>query len=69
MIRNYSPPPQNLRVFTMIERLASLYHQCFTQVAGWFHGTDLLTQYVVIIVSGIIIFLLSMIMVLSKMSK
>jgi hypothetical protein len=53
----------------MIERLASLYHQCFAQVATWFHGTDLLTQYVVIIVSGIIIFLLSMIMVLSKMSK
>jgi len=53
----------------MIDRLISSYHQCYSQVAAWFHGTDLLTQYVVIIVSGIIIFLLSMIKVLSKMSK
>jgi hypothetical protein len=67
MIRKYFPFKNE--DIAMIERLLSSYDQFFAQVDTWFHSTDLLTQYVIIIVSGIVVLLLSMIMVFSRMSK
>ena len=53
----------------MIDQLASLYHQYYSQITIWYHAADALTQYSILIASGIFVFLLSMIMALSKMTK
>ncbi len=63
---SFSPPVETL---FMIDRLIASYHQLFAQIATWYHASDLLTQYVIMVVSGVFILLLSMIMVFSKLTK
>ncbi len=53
----------------MIERLVSVYQNYYGQVAMWYHGSDMLTQYVIVVASGIFILLLSMVMFFSRFTK
>ena len=53
----------------MIDNLIASYHQYYAQILTWYHAADLLTQYAIIVASGIAVFLLSMMMVLSRITK
>ncbi len=54
---------------TMIEKMMELYQQYYTQVMTWYQASDALTQYVVLCASGIVLFLLSITMVLSRITR
>ncbi len=56
-------------VLSMIDRVMSLYQQYYALAASWYQGADMLTQYLIIIVSGIVALLLSMAMFLSRITK
>lgn len=56
-------------MMTMIEKMMELYQQYYTQVMTWYQASDALTQYVVLCASGIVLFLLSITMVLSRITR
>jgi hypothetical protein len=53
----------------MINRLMASYYQYYTSFMTWYHAADLPTQYLFLIVSGLIVFFFSTIVVLSRITK
>jgi len=53
----------------MIDRLTMMYQGLYAHFLSWYQAADLLTQYVIIIVSALIAFLLSVFMILSRITK
>lgn len=53
----------------MIERATELYLEYHALITQWYHAADPLTQYGVIIASGMLVFFVSVIMILSRITK
>ena len=53
----------------MIITLTNWYYQYYGHFMTWYHGADILTQYVVILGSAVALFLLSIFMVLTRLLR
>lgn len=53
----------------MMEHVLELSRQCYGQMISWYNAADPLTQYVVLGVSFIVMFLISTVVILSRITK
>ncbi len=56
-------------MMTLLEKIMDFSHYYYGQFLNWYHASDLLTQYIVLTVSGIVLFLFSVTVVMSKITK
>ncbi len=57
------------RTMLVIGKILQEWHHCYHQVLTWYHAADILTQYGVLIIFLVILFLLSTLFLLSRMLK
>ncbi len=53
----------------MVDVLTGLFHQYYSYFTTWYSAAGVLTQYVVILASGAAVFLITVFMILSRITK